>query len=743
MSWVTVIWSMAASACLTLALMHGFIWFRQREIWANLLFAVLALATAAMAGCELTMMRAGTTVSFGLALRWIHVPAWVVVVTLVGFVRLYLRAGRLWLAWTICGVRTLSLALNFLFTPNLNFREITGLRHIPFFGESVSVVEGVPNDWMLVGQASFLLLLIFVADATVTTWRRGDRRRALVVGGSVILFVAVATGEATLVLWEVLPWPVIGSLPFLGIVAAMGYELSRDVRHATQLARELQASEARINLAANAAGLRHWEWNMVRDELWATDRKSAHSGPTRFEQRGFEQFLLSVHPDDQQPVSHAVAKSMNGDGDYESEYRMIRPNGAVRWVVSRGRVEFNTTGKPVRMRGVSLDITLRKEAEDALRESEARFRTLADTAPVLIWMAGTDKLCTFFNKGWLNFTGRKLEQELGNGWAEGVHEKDFDHCLEIYVKAFDARQEFMMEYRLRRHDGEYRWILDTGVPRFAADGAFLGYIGSCIDISERKQSELELTQQRNELAHLARVTMLGELSGSLAHELNQPLTAILSNAQAAQRFLARDHADLDNVQEILKDIVSEDKRAGEIIRRLRLLLKKGEVQQQALDANDVVQEVLKLVRSDLVNHGVAARTELAPGLTVLKADRVQIQQVLLNLVMNACDAMAGVPAGDRKLVVRTGLDDGESVRISIADEGTGIVPDNLEKVFEPFFTTKTHGMGLGLSVCRSIITAHGGKLWAENNPDRGATFHVTLPLAEGKSVKRLSVVSHQ
>jgi PAS domain S-box-containing protein len=729
MSWVTVIWSMTASACLTLALIHGLVWHKQREAWASLLFAVLAVATAAIAGCELAMMRAETTAGFGLALRWIHVPAWVVTVSLVGFVRLYLHAGRPWLAWTVCGMRTLALILNFLFSPNLNYREISGLRHITFLGEPVVAAEGISNHWMLAGQASFLLLLIFVVDATRTAWRLGDRRRVLAVGGSAIFFVTVAAAETTLALWQLVPWPVIASLPFLGIVAAMEYELSRDMRRAAQLARGLQASEARISLAANAAGLRHWEWDMVRDELWATDRTKARTGAARPEPRRFDHFLQSLHPDDREPVSHAVAKSMNGDGEFESEYRILLPAGATRWVVARGQVEFNGAGKPVRMRGVSLDITRRKEAEEVLRETEARFRTMADTAPVLIWMAGTDKLCTFFNKGWLDFTGRTLEQELGNGWAKGVHGKDFDHCLEVYFTSFDARREFIMEYRLRRQDGEFRWVLDTGVPRFAPDGAFLGYIGTCIDITERKQTELEMAQQRNELAHLSRVTMLGELSGSLAHELNQPLTAILSNAQAAQRFLAHDNADLDNVREILKDIVAEDKRAGEIIRRLRLLLKKGEVQQLPLDVNEVVQEVLKLLHSDLVNHRVETHAELAPDLPPVKADRVQIQQVLVNLVMNACDAMAGVPTGSCRLIVRTGLADGEGVRISIADQGVGIATENLEKVFEPFFTTKADGMGLGLSVCRSIITAHGGRLWAASNPDRGITFHVKLPIA--------------
>jgi PAS domain S-box-containing protein len=248
------------------------------------------------------------------------------------------------------------------------------------------------------------------------------------------------------------------------------------------------------------------------------------------------------------------------------------------------------------------------------------------------------------------------------------------------------------------------------------------------DITARKRAEVEGQQQRAELAHLSRVTLLGELSGSLAHELNQPLTAILSNAQAAKRFLAQDNVDLDEVRDILTDIVDQDKRAGEVIHRLRLLLKKGEVQQQPLDVNNAVQEVLKLIRGDLINQGVTMRTKLAPALPTVKGDRVQLQQVLLNLVMNACDGMNGNASADRQMVVCTELSNGEGVRFSVSDRGAGIAPEKLEQVFEPFFTTKTHGLGLGLSVCRSIITAHGGKLWAANNPERGVTFHFTLPV---------------
>src|SRR6266513_4818240 len=207
MSWVTVIWSVGDGACLTLALMHIFVWWKDRTARANLAFSVMAIAVAIFAAFELALMRAQTPEQFGEIVRWLHVPVWVMIVSLVGFVRLYLRAGRRWLAWAIVGVRTLSLILNFGFSPNINFREITALRHIPFLGESVSVAEGVPNPWMLVAQLSLLLLVIFVTDATITVWRRGDRRQALLVGGSIVLFVVGATAQAMAITWGIISMP--------------------------------------------------------------------------------------------------------------------------------------------------------------------------------------------------------------------------------------------------------------------------------------------------------------------------------------------------------------------------------------------------------------------------------------------------------------------------------------------------------------------------------------------------------
>ena len=244
------------------------------------------------------------------------------------------------------------------------------------------------------------------------------------------------------------------------------------------------------------------------------------------------------------------------------------------------------------------------------------------------------------------------------------------------------------------------------------------------------RAELEIARQRNQLAHLSRVTMLGELSGSIAHEVSQPLTAILSNAQAAQMLLSQSEPDLKEVRDILRDIVNDDQRAGEIIRRLRLLLKRGEVQFQPLSVNELVQEVLKLLRGDLIDRGVTVHAELAANLPTLQGDRVELQQVLINLVANACDAMADMPGEARVLTIRTRLDGDGFVLISVCDAGPGIAEGKLEQVFEPFFTSKANGMGLGLSVCRTIINAHEGKLWAEHNSGRGATFYLRLKTAK-------------
>jgi PAS domain S-box-containing protein len=371
------------------------------------------------------------------------------------------------------------------------------------------------------------------------------------------------------------------------------------------------------------------------------------------------------------------------------------------------------------------DDTERRRAEIALRESEARFRSLADTAPVLIWMSDIGKACTFFNQGWLDFTGRTLEQELGYGWTESVHAHDLKRCVAVYTGAFDERRPFAMDYRLRRRDGTYRWVTNTGVPRIAPDGTFLGYIGSCVDITDR----YELQSSRQALAHVTRISMMGELAASLAHELAQPLTAITTNVQAAQSFMSDGVMDAAELRTMVDDIAQAGNRAGEVIQRMRSLARKGDFEVTPLDVSSVVREVSVLLQTDTIVRGVHLSMTHGAGLTV-RGDRVQLQQVMLNLLLNAFDAVKELPASEREVTVHAERKD-DTVHVRVSDCGPGLSAESLDKAFTPFFTSKRDGVGLGLSISRSIIEAHGGRLTAVNNPFRGATFEFTLPLHEG------------
>ena len=390
MSWITVVWSMNAAACLTLAGIYLLVWCKQREDWAHLLFSLSAVAAATIAAFELAMMHSETVGQYEALVRWIHLPTWVLVLSFVGFVRLYLHAGRPWLAWSICGLRTLVLILNFILTPNLNFRRITSLRQFSWWGgETISVPVGVASPWGLLSSMSLLLLLIFFVDATITVWRRGDRRRALVVGGSMI-FGAILAWHIPLVIWGFINVPFFLCFAYSGTVAAMAYELSYDLLHAAQLARRLQASEAelreteeRMELAASAAKLGMWMWDIPRDEIWITDKGRSLWGFTPSEKLDFDRFRNVIHPEDRQFVLKAVENSLHTGEEYEAEFRVLLPDGRVRWIGGRGLVEFNDAGQPARMRGVSLDITKRKQAEE-------QFRLVVEAAPNAMIMVNTE-----------------------------------------------------------------------------------------------------------------------------------------------------------------------------------------------------------------------------------------------------------------------------------------------------------------------------------------------------------------
>jgi PAS domain S-box-containing protein len=384
MSWITIVWSMNAGACLTLAAIYLVVWCTQRESWVHLLFSCSAIAAAAIGVLELAMLHTQTVERYEALVRWIHVPVWVLLLSFVAFVRLYLRAGRPWLAWSIYGLRTLVLIVNLILTPNINFRKITSIRHLGLWGgEMASLPVGVPNPWGILSFISLLLILTFFVDATITVWRRGDQRRALIIGGSMI-FGAIVGWHVPLVIWGVIHVPFFLCFAYTGIVAAMGYELSNDMVHAAQLTRELELSEKRLNLAADSANLGMWEWDLKKDEIWVTRTRRAQLGLPVSGRITFEDLLSRWYPDDRDKVWQALKEAIESGKDYEAEYRIVLADGSVRWISARGRVQLDDHRKPMRLTGVSLDITARKEAEVLAQQQRDELEQLRQQRTALL-----------------------------------------------------------------------------------------------------------------------------------------------------------------------------------------------------------------------------------------------------------------------------------------------------------------------------------------------------------------------
>jgi len=376
--------------------------------------------------------------------------------------------------------------------------------------------------------------------------------------------------------------------------------------------------------------------------------------------------------------------------------------------------------------GLVVNRIRRRHAELSLSESEDRVALAADAAQLGVW-----EIDAATNKVWVSDKVRDLFQITPGtdvdyaAFHERVHPDDRPLRDSAIKRAIETKDGYEIEYRILLPDGTVRWISGRARCMSDGDGRSTRLLGVSMDVTERKQAENEAMEQRNELFHLSRVASLGQLSSSLAHELNQPLGIILSNAQAAQHMLAGDNPDIPELQEILADIVGEDLRAGEVITRLRALLQRGETRLLPVALNGVIEDVLHLLRSDLVARGVTVRTTFAEGLPDVAGDKVQLQQVVLNIITNACDAMAENLQKDRILRISTNLQS-DSVRVSIEDQGRGAPGGDVSRIFQPFFTTKSHGLGIGLSICRSIIAAHQGRVWAESNGTRGTTLHLQL-----------------
>lgn len=607
MNWVILLWSAAAGASALLALMHGLAWLRNRDSWHYLCFSVMALSVIAMAAGELAIMQELSPPRVGWLGRWIHVIYAVTAVSSMGFVQLHFGTASRRLLWVAVGLRVAALVANFTTGENLHLSVVESLDRIPFLGTTVSILgQWTPNPWALLGQTAALAQLVHVLDASWRLWRTGspdERRRALVIGGSLSLFLVSVTAQAGLVAAGLVRMPFVMSLLFLAVLVAMSHELSREIWRASRLSRDLGASERRLTLAASAARVVLWEWQAGREKIWTSAGAGVFFDIPPGQPLNYEQFTRSLHPDDRDAVLAKLQTATTQPGAFSTDYRRVYADGSVRWFADSGTAERDPATGAMLLRGVSMDVTEAQETKEALRV------------------------------------------------------------------------------------------------------------------------------QRDQLSHTLRLATMSQMASSLAHELNQPLTAIVNNAHAARRMMARDAATRAELLEIFEDIAADGQRAGGVIRGIRTLARPEEQRRVELDLNGVISDLMPLILAEAHARKVEVVEELVEAPLSFSGDPVQIQQVLLNLTINAMDALDLPGATERRVVLRTEAEGAGSILASVRDFGPGLPPEGAGRLFEPFYTTKPNGLGMGLAIVRSLVEAHGGSITASNSSadGGGALFQFRLP----------------
>jgi signal transduction histidine kinase len=551
-------------------------------------------------------------------------------------------------------------------------------------------------------------------------------------------------------------------------VAVTQLSLAAVIRERKRVQEAAREKGEQLQLALDAAQMNTWDWRLPEVNKWLEASHNVLYHPTADAVIAFEGFSGLIHPADLFDVSGAIEKSTARAEPLNVEFRVVRPDGSIRWHLAKGKVLFDNDRRPIRMVGLTADITDRKMAETLsagenrileMIATGAQLKEILASLAALVEAESTGLLCAVML---LDSDGVHVRHgaapSLPLGYVKAVEGAQIGPRAGSCGTAMYLRQRIIASDVMEDSRWEdYRELAMSyglracwSTPIVSEHGKVLGSFAMyyreprtptndevrLIDIAtqlaaiaiERKRAEVEVLEQRRELAHLGRVAMVGELSGALAHELTQPLTAVLSNAQAAQRLITRNPPDLVEVREILADIVAADRRATEVIHRLRTMLVKGHTQTTPLDLNEVTMETLKLARGDLAAREVSVALQTEARLPHVMGDRVQLQQVVLNLIINACDAMSTVQPAQRKLSISTrSVDEGRSVELAVEDRGTGLAQHLVDRIFDPFFTSKEHGLGLGLSICRSIIRAHHGQLTGVNNAESGATFTIQLP----------------
>jgi two-component system, cell cycle sensor histidine kinase and response regulator CckA len=474
----------------------------------------------------------------------------------------------------------------------------------------------------------------------------------------------------------------------------------------------LRENEQRFRAIFQQAAVGVAQVNLNGEVMMVNDRYCEILGYTRAELVG-RTLVNKTRPADFEAVLANRRRLLAGEiSAYSMEMQCIRKSGALVWVRLYGSLARDEEDRPKYLIAVMEDVTQRKQAEAALQESEERFRNMADTAPVMIWVSDTNKRCNFVNKVWLEYTGRTLEQELGAGWAEGIHPDDLDRCVATYSASFDAHRPFRMEYRLRRADGDYRWVLDEGNPRFTGDGVFTGYIGSCVDITEVKRTQAEALANQ-------KIESLGQLARGVAHDFSNLLSGILVSAELA----LSNSAENSIPKEELLRIRTAATRGGEIVRQLITYGGKENPAFEPIDLSLLVDEMLQLLKVS-ISKQATLEADLGRGLRAVYANPAQLRQVVMNLVTNASQALE-----ERVGVIRvtTAPVKGDYLRLEVSDTGSGMTPEVQARIFDPFFTTKSNGHGLGLAAVQGIVRSHSGMINVVSALGNGTRFEVLLP----------------
>lgn len=731
LNWMVLVWVLIISAVSVLGTFHLLVWLNNRKQWASLLFAGLAAHIAVCGVLELGLMHARTLEEYAFLQRWTHFALVPTAMLLVGYI-LLTQPARAWLAVLVCAVRVLMAVANFTTGNSLSYLRVDQLQEVSIWGATFSDPAGPVNPWFALAIFGNLLLIAFLTDALLASMRlpaTPENLRKRREARAILAFATLAIVSYAVTVLSGVVLPVMATIPFFAVALVINHHLMQDAIEAPELRSALvkattsaELSQSDLALAEQAAGLGLWRWEPEQDRIWlsvSAARAMGHLSEGYFDGA---RVVAVVDTEDLQRLRHAFAAARAiGLSDVHAEFRVHSADSSTRWFAMQAKLDYAADGRFRLARGVLIDATSQRAAQESFRQvfdaspaamllvsGEGRIRLANPRAAVLTGYAGEDLIDLAVDE--------LVPLDLRNAHAGHRHG---------YAQSGTARvMSSSREVGLLRKDGT---LVDVEVALNPTEIDKERMVIAVIsDISERRSREREVVMQQAALAHLARVGLMADLSGSLAHELNQPLTAILSNAQASARFATHEPPNLGEIREALTQIIESSKRAGEVIRRLRAMLRNDAPEFIPLDLSEVIRDVLQIIQSELLDRNIAIVTDLAAELPLVLGDRVQLQQVFMNLLVNAADAMEGQPSG-RRISLRTRAVE-EGVLIEVEDVGKGIPEADLERIFKPFVSSKPGGLGFGLALCTTLIKAHHGRLWASNNqPGPGSTLHVWLP----------------